>query len=242
MRLLKQGSRGKDVETLQTLLNRTGSRLGVDGDFGENTTDAVKRFQRLAGLTADGIVGQQTWTALEARANAVPPANQPPAALIPASDWLHQDTWDALTDRRIKLLHPAIRAKVKELIIRLEREHGKKARVVSGLRSMQEQAALYAQGRSKPGPIVTKAKPGQSLHNFGLAIDIVEIKNGAALWNNPDWERIGAFGESLGFEWGGRWTSLKDLPHLQMNFGKSTRDLLALYDSGQRDGDYVRLG
>lgn len=241
MRLLKQGARGKDVEYLQTLLNRTGSRLDVDGDFGLNTTEAVRRFQRLTGLTADGIVGQQTWTILEARAAAATASTDAPR-LIAVEDWLHQDTWDANTDRRIALLHPKIRSKIKELIIRLEREHGKTARIVSGLRTMQEQAALYAQGRSKPGAVVTNAKPGQSYHNFGLAIDLVEIKNGKALWDNPDWERIGAFGESLGFEWGGRWTSLKDLPHLQMTFGKSTGDLLALYNSGQRDGEYVRLG
>src|SRR4051812_45095106 len=45
--------------------------------------------------------------------------------------------------------------------------------VTQGLRTWKEQDALYEQGRTKPGKIVTKAKGGQSYHNFGLAVDIV---------------------------------------------------------------------
>lgn len=65
METLRMGSRGPDVETLQTALKRAGVFSGTaDGIFGAVTADAVTRFQRSAGLNADGIVGPMTWTAL----------------------------------------------------------------------------------------------------------------------------------------------------------------------------------
>ena len=114
-------------------------------------------------------------------------------------------------------------------------------RITSGLRTIKEQNKLYAQGRTRPGKIVTNAKGGKSYHNFGLAVDIVEIKNGKALWTNPDWIKIAELGKSLGLEWGGDWVSIKDMPHFQVSFGKSTSKLLSLYNKGKRKGEYVHL-
>ena len=57
---LKLGSKGGNVRTLQTFLNKGGYSLKVDGDFGKATLAAVKDFQGKNGLTADGIVGQNT--------------------------------------------------------------------------------------------------------------------------------------------------------------------------------------
>lgn len=53
-------------------------------------------------------------------------------------------------------------------------------------RSPSEQADLYAQGRTKPGKIVTNAQPGESAHNYGLALDFVPLING-----KPDWSGKG---------------------------------------------------
>ncbi len=62
---LKQGSRGQDVKTMQTKLKRWGYYTGaVDGIFGTNTRNAVIKFQKKNGLTADGIVGKKTLAAL----------------------------------------------------------------------------------------------------------------------------------------------------------------------------------
>ena len=90
--------------------------------------------------------------------------------------------------------------------------------VTCTLRSVEEQQALYAQGRTTPGPIVTDAKPGQSAHNFGLAVDIVPIVNGKPDWQGADpvWQDVGEIGEAAGLEWAGRWTTFKELPHFQM--------------------------
>jgi N-acetyl-anhydromuramyl-L-alanine amidase AmpD len=64
MEVLKVGSTGKDVKTLQTLLNNHGYNLRIDGDFGEITENAVEDFQEKNNLTSDGIVGKNTWVAL----------------------------------------------------------------------------------------------------------------------------------------------------------------------------------
>lgn len=62
---LRTGSRGDSVRLLQTLLNRAGYELAVDGIFGTMTRCSVKGFQSERGLQVDGIVGKQTWAALE---------------------------------------------------------------------------------------------------------------------------------------------------------------------------------
>ena len=105
-------------------------------------------------------------------------------------NYLKEKTWDWRTDGRIEKLHPSIRSKVKEFIIKAEQELGINLRVSSGFRSHSEQNKLYASGRTESGKIVTHAKAGESYHNYGLAFDVVEIKNGKAIWNNPNWIEI----------------------------------------------------
>jgi peptidoglycan hydrolase-like protein with peptidoglycan-binding domain len=60
----QSGSTAENVSSVQYLLNAHGSSLSVDGDFGPATKTAVEAFQKAHGLTADGIVGNQTWPAL----------------------------------------------------------------------------------------------------------------------------------------------------------------------------------
>lgn len=108
--------------------------------------------------------------------------------------------------------------------------------ITAGFRSINEQNRLYAQGRTEPGKIVTNAKGGESLHNFGLAIDFALLnKNGEAIWDmkydgnengKHDWDEVVAIAKELSFSWGGDWQGdFKDYPHLQIDFGLSLRDL-----------------
>lgn len=93
-------------------------------------------------------------------------------------------------------------------------------------RNDEEQAALYAQGRTAPGRIVTNAKPGESMHNktnadgtpASLAFDIAILENGKIDWStaNPKWKQAGAIGKSVGLEWAGDWTTFKEYPHFQL--------------------------
>lgn len=68
---VKQSSTGKDVKRLQRLLvmMKLLDYTQIDGKFGPKTAGSVEDFQDSAGLTADGIVGPQTWAALPADPN-----------------------------------------------------------------------------------------------------------------------------------------------------------------------------
>ena len=126
----------------------------------------------------------------------------------------------------VQSLHPALQARVRAFLLAAE-DRGIFLRVTSAYRSYAEQARLYAQGRTAPGQIVTNAQPGESYHNFGLAFDVVEIRSGQALWQNPRWREIGELGKSYGFAWGGDW-KFKDLPHFQDGLGRSLAEWRAL--------------
>lgn len=154
-------------------------------------------------------------------------------------NYTKEKMWDLLSESRILTLHPSVRDKATEFINKAEAQ-GIKLRVTSAHRSHAEQTALYEQGRTKPGKIVTKAKAGESSHNFGTAIDVVPIVNGNADWNT-DWNKIAVIGKSLGFSWGGDWKSFKDKPHFEMNFGNSLAQLRNKYNSGMLTNGYVQL-
>ena len=91
---LVEGDSGPAVVTLQTRLNVWGAKLTVDGDFGALTLTAVKAFQAEEKLTVDGVVGPQTWAALNK--NPGPPPYPAPAGLAVGSVSLAV-TWDAVT-------------------------------------------------------------------------------------------------------------------------------------------------
>lgn len=95
-------------------------------------------------------------------------------------------------------------------------------RVVQGYRTFAEQDELYAQGRTKSGIIVTKAKGGQSLHNYGLAVDIMGILNNKELINPTN--EVVKISKKYNLEWGGEWTT-KDMPHFQIK-GYKWQDLI----------------
>ncbi|WP_144556548.1 peptidoglycan-binding protein [Bacillus pumilus] len=127
-----------------------------------------------------------------------------------------------LIDRSIRNMGAGIHIVVKESAIEMIKQAYKEGifvQITSGYRSFTEQNKLYAQGRTAPGKIVTKAKGGQSNHNYGLAIDYVLLSADGrkALWTiNEKWRRVAQIGKSLGFSWGGDWKSFKDYPHLEM--------------------------
>jgi peptidoglycan LD-endopeptidase CwlK len=100
--------------------------------------------------------------------------------------------------------------------------------VTCTLRSMEEQAALYAQGRTTPGRIVTNAKPGQSAHNFGLALDVVPIVNGKPDWDgtHPVWDQIGQLGQVRGLQWlGAPGSPFREEAHFQHPNWRTLADL-----------------
>lgn len=131
-------------------------------------------------------------------------------------------------EKKLVGVHPLVATKARQLIEQAYKE-GINVIITQGFRTIEEQNALYAQGRTKPGKIVTNARGGYSYHNFGLAFDFAVLNaDGSVNWNvDEKWKRVGAIGKSLGLEWGGDWKDFKDYPHFQYTFGLSLTDLRA---------------
>ena len=101
--------------------------------------------------------------------------------------------------------------------------YGYNLRIVSDFRSFDEQTALYSKGRTKQGKIVTNAKAGQSLHNYGVAIDIVDRQLGYDI----DFKKVAHIWDlvtDFKGEWGGSWVSFVDKPHFQNTLGYTLKD------------------
>ncbi len=105
----------------------------------------------------------------------------------------------------LKLLKPKVKKMAEELIKKCG-ENGIKIIITHTLRTKEKQDELYAQGRTKPGRIVTNAKGGYSFHNHGVAFDCKPNINQKVSSNDylKLFNTIGEIGESLGLEWGGR--------------------------------------
>jgi peptidoglycan L-alanyl-D-glutamate endopeptidase CwlK len=152
---------------------------------------------------------------------------------------------DNITLERIKLIHPKLREEVMEIYDEICEALSGSAmcRFSHTLRTFAEQNVLYAQGRTKPGKIVTNAKGGLSYHNYGMAIDIVLIANGAASWDSgkdfdadgkADWMEVVSIFKQFGWEAGIDW-KFRDAPHFQKSLGYSVRQLVAMHQSGMVD-------
>ena len=118
-------------------------------------------------------------------------------------------------DRRIESLHPEAQRRVRVFLIECQRT-SLRVIVTETLRSRARQAWLYAQGRTRPGKVVTNAPPGSSKHEMGRAVDVAFVAaNGTVTWDGP-WGKLGVAGESAGLSWGGRWRRFKDYPHFEL--------------------------
>lgn len=86
-------------------------------------------------------------------------------------------------------------------------------------RDKAEQQVDYDQGRTKPGKIITNAKPGQSLHNDypSRAIDVAfKDVSGAVHWDLVYYQKFAVIMNKNGVNWGGNWHGFKDYPHYEI--------------------------
>ena len=131
-----------------------------------------------------------------------------------------------INSRDIKDLHPKVKAMAENFLSECKAA-GLNVTIYSTYRDHESQNDIYAQGRTKPGKVVTKAKGGDSFHNWKVAFDAAPVVNGSIPWNDAKlFEKMGAIGESVGLEWGGRW-KFKDMPHFQFTGGLSIADFKA---------------
>lgn len=141
---------------------------------------------------------------------------------------------DIGSENRLLQLHP----KVKSFALMAYREAvritpiGVHPYITETIRTFEKSDEYYAQGRTKPGSIITQAAGGASYHNYGLAIDFFIQKNGLPHWVVDDnWMKVVKCFKEHGFAWGGDFKSFKDNPHFEMTFGYGWRDLLKKYNA-----------
>src|SRR5881397_2564020 len=119
-----------------------------------NLDQIIRAVQEAVGVNPDGKPGPETWQAIY---NRICPNAQPPEAATYKVD--------DRSERLIATLLPEVQPYARALIAKAA-ANGITIRVISGLRTYDEQNDLYAQGRTEPGKIVTNARGGYSNHNF----------------------------------------------------------------------------
>lgn len=182
----------------------------------------IRQVQQELGVEVDGKAGPQTWAAIHRR-------------VVPISDRSLLDSatgerTNTRSERVIATLDALVQPYARALYFKA-RGNGITVNIISGLRTFQEQDALYAQGRTGPGNIVTNARAGHSVHNFGLAFDVGVFEGSRFLVESPRYKAVGALGLELGLEWGGNWKTIVDEPHFQLRpawaEGLTQRQMLA---------------
>lgn len=212
---------------------------GVHGEQEMQIEQMVREVQQALGIEVDGKAGPQTWAAVHRRiVKAAAPTKTTPtkdastkstSATSPPAVTADERTSDR-SEKVIATLLPQVRPYARALFFKA-RENGIRIEILSGLRTWAEQDALYAKGRTAPGPKVTNARAGYSNHNFGIAFDIGVFEGSRYLPDSPKYKAVGVLGSELGLEWGGNWKSLVDQPHFQLRPGwagdLAERDMLA---------------
>jgi peptidoglycan L-alanyl-D-glutamate endopeptidase CwlK len=152
---------------------------------------------------------------------------------------------DKITIDRIKEAHPRLRDKMLQDYKKANSLLGKgvRLRFAYVFRSNSLQDKLYNQR-----PKVTNAKGGQSIHNYGLAFDIVLLydNDGNGTFEEAsysqikdfdkdaiaDWKEVTDYFKSQGWECGADWKTFKDAPHFEYNYGFDWKTLKARVDRG----------
>jgi hypothetical protein len=114
-------------------------------------------------------------------------------------------------------LHPYFRDRIYQLIANC-RAKGIELAIVESYRTPAKQYEYFSMGRK-----YTRSAGGKSKHQYGLAVDVVPVKDSVAIWDNIAlWKKIGVEGEKLGLRWGGRWRSPYDPAHFEWSGGLTT--------------------
>ncbi len=131
--------------------------------------------------------------------------------------------------RDITLLHPEVQAIIPKFLNECK-NRGLIVKTTDTVRTKAEQDKLYAQGRTKPGNIVTWVKYPYSNHNWGMAFDICR-NDGKGAYNDSDgwFKKVGQVGKSFGLEWGGDWKDTPDKPHFELTKYGDTNTLVKKY-------------
>ncbi len=144
-------------------------------------------------------------------------------------------SFDARSEANIITLAPKVQVLARKFLqILVAAQYD--VRIISGTRTYAEQDALYRKGRyGSTEAVVTKAKGGQSNHNFGTAWDIGLFENGKYITSDNKYKQLAPLVTSQlpELEWGGKWTSFPDYPHYQhMAVANTTAAVRGLFEAG----------
>jgi len=160
---------------------------------------------------------------------------------------------DTASEARLKDVMPELAARIRQVAELCKQDtaispDGFDVRVSQGLRTWNEQEALWLKGRATDGTvidrhaIVTNCRGGHSWHNFGMAVDLVPDDTTKADfqcdWNaqHPAWKSMARIGKALGLEVGAYWRTFPDAPHFQLTgkfpIGSPNDAVRALFKSG----------
>lgn len=139
-----------------------------------------------------------------------PTSSAKPQSEAKASVWQA----DPRSEKNLATLEPVV-AKIGREHLRRLAALGLSFKVTSGRRTQAEQDALYAKGRTAPGPKVTWTR--KSRHLTGRAYDLTLFSGKNPVWDSKHYDTAGRIGEELGMTWGGRWKGGKtDRPHFEL--------------------------
>lgn len=155
------------------------------------------------------------------------------------------------SSERVNTLHPYIRESAVETLAMIEEDLKKRncwyrVIVTQALRTFERQAELYARGRTAAGPRVTNARAGDSMHNYGFALDIALIditKNkGNIIWDETriEWRVAAQIFKQEKWTWGGDWVRFKDYPHFE-KAPLPLKELRTLYAQQTTNTGYVNI-
>jgi len=128
--------------------------------------------------------------------------------------------------RNLSDLNPQVQQLAEQFLTKCK-EQKLAVKIICTFRTFQEQDALYRIGRDLPGDIVTNARGGESFHNYRIAFDAAPVDDkGNIDWNDKElFTKMGEIGETIGLEWGGRFTFIYDPGHFQYTFGLTIAEL-----------------
>jgi peptidoglycan L-alanyl-D-glutamate endopeptidase CwlK len=142
-----------------------------------------------------------------------------------------QGRFDERSERHIRSLHPAAQTAARAFLISA-RAAGLDARIISGTRTYAEQNTLFRIGRfGDARRQVTRARGGESNHNFGIAWDIGLFRDGKYLTDVAAYKNASVHCPR-GCEWGGNWVNFPDPPHYQLAVGLPLKDVRTRFESG----------
>ena len=148
--------------------------------------------------------------------------------------------FDIRSEGCIRTILPQTQRAARSFLTRAKQDFTEfEVRIISGSRTYAEQDQLYKKGRfGNPPPIVTKARGGQSNHNFGIAWDVGIFDGGKYLTGDSKseakiYKQLASTVMTDDLEWGGNWTSIVDMPHYQLKLKLSLQQVRKSFESGK---------